>query len=111
MNLQIDNIPRAAADLPRWLQSQFRRLSDMLVTVQQMDSGTLVVTGGTGFLNTKLKEVTRIVACLNAPPVAGACFVYAVASGGGTIGIAVYTSTFAVSTTPISVNWVAFGVS
>ncbi len=94
-----------------YLDINFRRLSDALGSLGQVEQGTLLVTGGVQ-IDTGIANVLNVFVTLADVPVAGACFVYGELVGPTfprDILIGIYTNTFAVSTLPKMLSWLAIG--
>lgn len=90
------------------LGENFTRLENVFETTLDVACGLAVVTGGAS-INTGLATVEGVTVTPDFPPSIGACYVAASIGTNGLINIAVYTSTFVVSVTPVAVNWVALG--
>lgn len=108
MNVELLNVSEDSESPYAVINNNFRRLSDALALTRESDSGAESVTGSLT-IATNLALVAAVQASLGGAPVAGACFVAADIVSSSSIRLRVYTNAFALSATPIVVNWIALG--
>lgn len=94
-----------------YLDTNFRRISDTLARLTNMENGIVTITGSVE-IDTGMAEVYNIFAGFNGAPSSGAAFLRAYLVGSTSprnVIIEVYTSSFGASTTPVDVAWYAIG--
>jgi len=108
MQFNFRPIPQDPEQLTGWLRETVREIQNQLQGLDTEKKGTALVTGNASIV-TGLTKVTSVAAGLYDDPMAGAAVVSARPSGGSAI-LRVFTSAFALSTTPINVWWIAYGI-
>lgn len=94
-----------------YLDTNFRRITDTLDQLTNVENGILDVTGSV-VIDTGMAEVYNVFAGFNTAPSSDAAFIRAFpvgASAPRNIQIEVYTNSFTASTVPVGVAWYAIG--
>lgn len=109
--IQLRPYARIPEGFPAYLTFNFNELQDIIRRYFDLTQAQTQVTG-TARIATGLTIVNNVIASFAEDPSSGACYLAADKVGLGTSGeidISVLDSSFAQSTTPIQVNWVAYG--
>lgn len=96
------------AGLDSYVGYNFQRIENVFERMEDVVTGSVTVTGSAN-VQTSLAVIDGVLAGFLTDPSAAANYVVGSSTGGGVITIRVLTSTFALSTTPVSIRWVALG--
>lgn len=111
VNVNLRPVAKSQDAILGYLDTNFRRITDTLARLTNIENGILLVTGSVQ-IDTGMAEVYNCFAGFNTEPSSAAAFIRAYPVGFTAprdIIIEVYTNSFAASTTEVGVAWYAIG--
>lgn len=110
VQVELQPISKFPESLSQYIDSNFRRLMDVLLTLGRVEQVSVEVTGSVT-IDTGIPIVKNVVVCLAEPPIANAAYVAAKLdpSSERNIIINVYKSDFSASATATNINVIVVG--
>lgn len=110
-SVNLQPIAKSDESMLSYLDINFRRISDTLGMLTDLEQGIISVNGSVE-IDTGIAEVYNCYATLNGPPASTACFVRCYPKGPTAprnIVIEVYNNSFGSATTAVNIAWQALG--
>lgn len=111
MQVNLKPLAKAEGAMLSYLDINFRRISDTLASLTNVEQGVLEITGSVE-IDTGMPQVYNCFAGFNDAPSSGAAFIRAFPVGPSdpkNIVIEVYNDSFGASSTAVNVAWYAIG--